>query len=907
MLVVTFLCALPAVSDATQYYWDADGGSVQGTLNYGSGVISTSNTNWWSASGTEVGWTNSTADTMNIGSGTAVDGASYTGGASAPAFTLMLSGSVSADQILVSGNLNSGNAVTISDGGNSSNTLSLPDGGVIGDNSATSALVINAQILGGGNTSGITKINAGTVVFAENNSYTGITTIEGQTGSSGGGVLQIGNGGTTGSLGSGSVIFTLNGGTQTLASTLAFDRSDADSFSNQIVSLLSNTVGAIIEQIGGNTLTLSGQQTIANPSATLTYQIAPTGQSIDTLVTAAVTGSGAILKSGAGTLSFSGTDTYTGNTTINAGTFMIGGSGQLGSGNYAGNIAISSGATFAYDSAASQTLSGIVSGTGGLTLNGSGTLTLSSSDTYSGNTTINAGTLVLTGFNSSGAAQGVLGASNVTVNSGGAFRFGLASNYGDTVIGTSPAPTPISTAQNITLNNGTLTVVTGTNGSNAATAAGISGTLTVASGLNFVSLNPNGAASHYTGFTSGFLRDAGAAVLVNAPHTVGSNPAGEAGSENLIFTSGTTLTDNVLAGVFIAQSSSPLDATTIATYSASAGVDSGGVNAYGGISGSLSNTTDPIAGVSNGNYTGTASGGVDSLRLDNSLNLGGFTLTVSSGMILARGNFNITTGTLALGAEGEIYVSNNDSTHATNAAHSMSISSVITGSNGLTYIGGWTGQGTLNLSGNDTYTGATTINTGTLFTSGSLAGTASGLINNTGVLGGTGVFGAVGATGTTSVSAGGTIAPGVTTGTAGTKLTMNTSVTFNNGSTFAVNLDATNDKVDLLAINGNLALSGSDTLTVNLINGALPASGSYEIASYTGSLFGTFMTPSNLPAGYQLDYSDPHEILIDIAAIPEPGACAMTFAGVATLWGIKRVRRHRRKREKAIPAHADTK
>jgi hypothetical protein len=66
------------------------------------------------------------------------------------------------------------------------------------------------------------------------------------------------------------------------------------------------------------------------------------------------------------------------------------------------------------------------------------------------------------------------------------------------------------------------------------------------------------------------------------------------------------------------------------------------------------------------------------------------------------------------------------------------------------------------------------------------------------------------------------------------------------------------------------------------------------------------MTPSNLPAGYRVDYSDPHEILIDVAAIPEPGACAMTFAGVATLWGIQRVRRRCYKREKPIPAHAGT-
>ena len=59
---------------------------------------------------------------------------------------------------------------------------------------------------------------------------------------------------------------------------------------------------------------------------------------------------------------------------------------------------------------ASTTYSGIMSGAGSLTKSGSGTLTLSSANTYTGNTTISAGTLALTG--------GFVNSTNITVAAG---------------------------------------------------------------------------------------------------------------------------------------------------------------------------------------------------------------------------------------------------------------------------------------------------------------------------------------------------------------------------------------------------------------------------------------------------------------------------------------------------------
>lgn len=312
---------------AANYYWDAtpDGTSV---LNYGSGTISTSAANWWPASGASyVGWTNAGTDSMNIGNGAAVNGKTYESGTGVAAFTLTLSGAITAQQVLMSGALSSGNPVTISNGGNGANTLTLANSGNVGNNSATSALIIDAQILGGG-ANGIGKINGGTVIFARNNTYTGATTISGQTGAGNGGVLQIGNGGTTGSLGTGGVTFSLNGA-QTAASTLRFNRSDAVTVSNSMNILSANGVGGIVQHAGGNTLTLSGNVVLGSSgsaaTSVLTYDITNTAQVTDAQVSGNISGIGGVAKAGAGRLVLSGSNSYSGATNVSAGSLVVNG------------------------------------------------------------------------------------------------------------------------------------------------------------------------------------------------------------------------------------------------------------------------------------------------------------------------------------------------------------------------------------------------------------------------------------------------------------------------------------------------------------------------------------------------------------------------------------------------------
>ncbi|WP_337432896.1 autotransporter domain-containing protein, partial [Bilophila wadsworthia] len=123
-----------------------------------------------------------------------------------------------------------------------------------------------------------------------------------------------------------------------------------------------------------------------------------------------ISGSGSITKTGAGTLILSGTNTYSGGITISAGTLSIGSDTNIGSGtNTIGNkgtLLLSGNGTYTNDWTLSgagsaiatdnnNTLSGVLSGNGGLTKTGTGTLTLSGTNTYTGMTTVRSGTLAL--------------------------------------------------------------------------------------------------------------------------------------------------------------------------------------------------------------------------------------------------------------------------------------------------------------------------------------------------------------------------------------------------------------------------------------------------------------------------------------------------------------------------------
>lgn len=98
--------------------------------------------------------------------------------------------------------------------------------------SAGHTATVSSELAGA---SGLTKSGAGTLVLTNTNTYTGGTTVSA-------GTLKVGNGGTSGTLGSGAIA--VNG-------TLVFNRSDAVAVSTGI------TGTGIVEQAGAGTLTLS--------------------------------------------------------------------------------------------------------------------------------------------------------------------------------------------------------------------------------------------------------------------------------------------------------------------------------------------------------------------------------------------------------------------------------------------------------------------------------------------------------------------------------------------------------------------------------------------------------------------------------------------------------------------------
>jgi autotransporter-associated beta strand protein len=194
-------------------------------------------------------------------------------------------------------------------------------------------------------TGALTKSGAGTLILTGNNAYTGGTTISG-------GELQVGNGGTSGSI----------AGNVTDNGTLTFSRSDNLSFDGAI----SGT--GLVKQIGLGTVTLTGDNSSFGGSmlvaqgvlkgnstslhgniynfGTLVFNQGSTGAFANT-----VTGSGTVLKTGAGKLSFTNTLDLAGGTfevqqgrasingTLTATTIQIDAGGELGgSGTITGNV-----------------------------------------------------------------------------------------------------------------------------------------------------------------------------------------------------------------------------------------------------------------------------------------------------------------------------------------------------------------------------------------------------------------------------------------------------------------------------------------------------------------------------------------------------------------------------------------
>ncbi|MGD1084165.1 MAG: MBG domain-containing protein [Verrucomicrobiota bacterium] len=227
-----------------------------------------------------------------------------------------------------------------------------------------------------------------------------------------------------------------------------------------------------------------------------------------------ITGAASLTKTNTGALTILTTNDYTGETTAGQG-FL-----QLGNGTSAGaigtNVILDTG-ELVVDLPGNNSLTNLISGTGGLTQAGSGTLTLLSNNTYTGGTTISGGTLQI----ATGAA---LGGGNVTNNGALVFNSSANTTIGGVISGTgavtlSGGGTVTLTGNNTygggtSVNSGTL-LVNNSAGSGAGTGAlvvasgatlggdgSIGGAVTIKSGGVFSPGNPVGTLSVANNFTA---------------------------------------------------------------------------------------------------------------------------------------------------------------------------------------------------------------------------------------------------------------------------------------------------------------------------------------------------------------------------------------------------------------------
>jgi autotransporter-associated beta strand protein len=553
----------------------------------------------------------------------------------------------------------------------------LSGGGANGGNISLGGATLTNN--GGGTYEGVISGNGayvqggGTQIFSGDHTYTGGTTITG-------GSLQIGNGGTSGSI-LGNV--TNNG-------IFAFNRSDAMTFA----ALISGT--GSVQQNGSGTLIFTNDHTYTGGTTITggTLQIGTGGttgsilgdvtnngilafnRSDATTFSGLISGAGSLQKNGAGTLILTGDNTYTGSTTISIGTLQVGNGGATGA--VAGNV-MNNGVLIINRSGA-LTIAGMVSGNGSLLLNGSGTISLNSANSYTGATTVSSGTLALTGSGSISSSSGI------TMSGAGAFDISGTSS-GTTITSISGSSTATT---GINLGGKTLTISNAI-GTYSGAIAGTGGLILTAGSQTLSGSNT---------FSGGVEVQAGAALTINAAAALGS------GDIRLIGTPTTAAVLTITANANIAN------------------------NVY--VSG------DPVFNIAGGTTTTVSSVIADAPALpagDVVLNNDG---TSTGTLILTANNTYtggtiITAGTLQLGNGGTsgsvIGDITNNGTLIFNRSDAITFANVISGTGAVKQ----NGTGTLTLSNANTYTGSTTITSGTLAlsSSGSIASSTS--VTNNGI------------------------------------------------------------------------------------------------------------------------------------------------------------------------------
>lgn len=641
-------------------------------------------------------------------------------------------------------------------------------------------LVVNGSVSGSG---GATFQDGGQMRFNGSNSYTGNTSFQ-DTGA-GGPSVDIGN------------VDAFRGSTVILSG---------------FQSMNFTAGGTKTYNFGG----LSGSQGLGLGANTLSVG----ANNQNNTYSGALSGTGGFVKVGSGTQTLSGNNSFTGGTVINDGTLALGSANRLAN---SGAVTVNAGAfnlggfsetvgavTLAGGTITNGTLTGssydlksgsisaVLAGSAGITKSTEGTVILSGSNTYSGATTISAGTLQV----GNGGTTGSLGSGTITSSGTLAFNRSDSITVSNMITGTGSLIQVGTGTTTLSANNqysGAMTVSAGTlNIGNAATgslfindrgygghissllvnggtlnswsseiggySSSNNGSVTVSSGSwsNRLALNVgaygNGSLSISGGTVTSQLTRIGSETgstgsvsvssgsLVNSGSlTVGGSPLGGAGSGTLsVADTGLVSVGNGSGVVTLGQASGSSGTLNLGNGGSSVGtlqaseVTGGSGTATVNVNSSGDNTlVQKFSGSLSFNQIGT---GTTTLTGSNSYT---GTTTISAGT-LQVGNGS-TNGILGRGAVVD------NSVIAFNRSNGLTVTNQISGSGSLVQNGG----GTLTISGAKTYTGGTVINAGTLVTGGNetLADSGSVTVNSGGTfkLGGNETIASLNGAGTADV------------------------------------------------------------------------------------------------------------------------------------------------------------
>jgi autotransporter-associated beta strand protein len=747
--------------------------------------------------------------------------------------------------------------------------------------SAATTLVLEAGNFGGviSGAGQINKFSPGTLVLSGANTYSGGTSITA-------GKLQIGNGGTTGSI----------VGTVLDNALLVFDRSNA--------------------------LTFAG----------------------------IISGHGTLTQAGVGVLTLTGRNTYTGGTTVNAGTVSFNNSSALGTGsiqlNNGAGVLSTTNLTLANPVAIGAGETGSLSAAAGITLTVNDLSDLGNAVFGSaGHTGIIAFGPLVTNFTTVDTASVEVAAGTLR-NTNSALNY-FTSTAGQTTVDAG-AILDVND-QNLTVSRlqGAGSVTLGTHAATTLTVnAGIfSGTIAGAGQLNKMTsdtLELNGANS----FTGGTTISVGAVQIGNGGAT-GSILGNVVDNAEIVFDRNNALTFAGKisgTGVLTQLGTGVLTLTAANSYSGGTILDAGSVslnnpsalgtgaimlnNGGGLITTSTLTMTDPVS--INTGETGALSAAPGTTLTVNALsNLGnvvfgragstgvitfgppgaGFTTSTASTIEIAAGtlrntssaltNFTSTAASTTVDAgatldihDSGIFVANLQGSGAVTLGTSSATNLVLLAGNFGGVISG-AGQitkfshGTLALSHASTYTGGTTITQGTLLAdnpSGSATGSGPVAVNMSGTTGGSGILGGSGTiAGAVTLNPAGIIAPGAgSPGTAGTTLHA-PSVLWNGGGQLNLQLGATADQ---LALSGALTKGTLGTYTLDLFDAGITQS-TYTLATFASTTFSLSDFALELPGGFtgtlvETTTSLMVENLVDtVPHADEPGATA-SFTSAST-------------------------